>query len=170
MTVLGVRVRVSPTANDVVVLLREEEQGRAVPILIGPHEGVAIASAQSGVTTGRPGPYDLIISVTEASGVSLTRVEVVELRDGIFIAELVLSNGKRIDSRTSDAIAVALRAGVDVYCAEEIVDEAGLFLDTDDEEEETYHTREVDTEAEVAQFRSFLDEVDPADFGEPDEQ
>lgn len=169
MTILGVRVRVSPTANDVVVLLREEEQGRAVPILIGPHEGVAIASVQSGLTTGRPGPYDLILSVIDATGVSLDQVEIVELREGIFIAELVLSNGERIDSRTSDAIAVALRADVDVYCAKDIVEEAGLFLDVDGDEEDTYHVREEETEEEVAQFRSFLDEVDPADFGKADE-
>lgn len=169
MTVIGVRVRVSPTSNDVVVLLREEEQGRAVPILIGPHEGVAIASAQSGVSSGRPGPYDLIVSVVEASENSLERVEIIELRDGIFVAELLLSNGKRVDSRTSDAIAVALRAGVDVYCAEEIVDEAGLVLDTASEDEEMYLSREEDTDAEVAEFRTFLEEVDPADFANPEE-
>lgn len=169
MTIIGVRVRVSPASNDVVVLLREEEQGRAVPILIGPHEGVAIASAQSGVRTGRPGPYDLMVSLLEASGVSLQRVEIVELRDGIFISELVLSNGTRVDSRTSDAIAVALRADVDVYCQEDIVDEAGLFLDAHDEEEEMYLSRTEDTEAEVEEFRSFLDDVDPADFGTAEE-
>lgn len=169
MTIIGVRVRVSPTANDVVVLLREEEQGRAVPILIGPHEGVAIASAQSGVTTGRPGPYDLLLSVLEAAGGSLERVEITELRDGIFIAELVLVNGTRVDSRTSDAIAVALRAGVEVFCAEDIVDEAGLYLDSENDEEEMYLSRTQDTEAEVAEFRSFLDDIDPADFGNPEE-
>lgn len=169
MTIIGVRVRVSPTANDVVVLLREEEQGRAVPILIGPHEGVAIASAQSGVRSGRPGPYDLLISILEAAGTALQRVEIVELRDGIFIAELVLANGKRVDSRTSDAIAVALRAEVEVYCAEAIVEEAGLLLDLSSEDEDMYLSRTEDTEAEVAEFRTFLDEVDPADFGKKDE-
>ncbi len=169
MTIVGVRVRVSPSSNDVVVLLREEERGRAVPILIGPHEGVAIASAQSGVSAGRPGPYELLVSVLDASENHLERVEVIALRDGIFVAELVLSNGKRVDSRTSDAIAVALRAEVDVYCAEEIVDEAGLILDSATDEEEMYLSHKEDTEAEVAEFRSFLEEVDPADFGNPEE-
>lgn len=169
MTIIGVRVRVSPTANDVVVLLREEEQGRAVPILIGPHEGVAIASAQSGVRSGRPGPYDLLISTLEATGTSLQRVEIVELRDGIFIANLVLANGKRVDSRTSDAIAIALRAEVEVYCAETVVEEAGLLLDLSSEDEDMYLSRTEDTEAEVAEFRTFLDEVDPADFGKKEE-
>src|SRR5690625_436466 len=129
MSVIGVRVRVSPAANDVVVLLKDEEQGRAVPILIGPHEGVAIASAQSGLTAGRPGPYDLIVSLLEATRAPLERVEIVELRDGVFIAELVLAGGVRVDSRTSDAIAVALRAEAEGYCAEESVEEAGLHLD-----------------------------------------
>lgn len=170
MTVIGVRVRVSPTANDVVVLLQEEGEGRAVPILIGPHEGVAIASAQSGVTTGRPGPYDLLVAVLEATEASLERIEIVELKDGVFYSELVLSNGARVDSRTSDAIAVALRAEVEVLCAEAVVDEAGMFIDlAGDEDDEMYMSRSVDAEAEVAEFRSFLDEVDPADFDLPKE-
>ncbi len=165
MTIIGVRVRVSPTANDVVVLLRDETSGRAVPILIGPHEGVAIASAQSGLSSGRPGPYDLLLAALDAAEVSLTGVEIIELREGIFISELLLSNGKRVDSRTSDAIALALRADVDVMCAKEIVQEAGLHLDTASEDEDMYLSRSEDTEAEVAEFRSFLEDVDPADFG-----
>ena len=170
MSVIGVRVRVSPAANDVVVLLKDEEQGRAVPILIGPHEGVAIASAQSGLTAGRPGPYDLIVSLLEATRAPLERVEIVELRDGVFIAELVLAGGVRVDSRTSDAIAVALRAEVEVYCAEEIVEEASLYLDlVGEEDDEMYLSKTDDTEAEVAQFRSFLDDVSPSDFDRPEE-
>src|SRR5699024_131934 len=96
---------------------------------------------------------------------SLTGVEIIELREGIFISELLLSNGKRVDSRTSDAIALALRADVDVMCAKEIVQEAGLHLDTASEDEDMYLSRSEDTEAEVAEFRSFLEHVDPADFG-----
>lgn len=164
MTVLGVRVRVSPSANDVVVLLREEQGVRALPILIGPHEGVAIASAQSGVLPGRPGPYDLLLSALDATGTTLESVEITELKDGIFISELLLSNGKRIDSRTSDAIALALRADVTVFCSEEIVDEAGLYFDSSSEDEELYLSRDSDTEAEVAQFRSFLEGISPEDF------
>lgn len=167
MTVIGVRVRVSPTSNDVVVLLREEDQGRAVPILIGPHEGVAIASAHSGVHSGRPGPYELILGVLEACGGVLDKVEIKELRDGIFISELVLTDGTRVDSRTSDAIAVALRADVSVYCAPDIVEEAGLVLDVS-EEEDLYLSREPDPEAEVAEFRTFLEDVSPEDFGTPE--
>lgn len=170
MTVIGVRVRVSPTSNDVVVLLQEKQgEERAVPILIGPHEGVAIASAQSGVSSGRPGPYDLLVLVLSATGVSLERVEIVKLEEGIFYSELVLSNGQRVDSRTSDAIAVALRAKVEVHCAEAIVDEAGLHIDLTGDDEEMSMSRPADTEAEVAEFRSFLDDVEPADFELPEE-
>lgn len=169
MTIIGVRVRVSPTANDVVVLLREENGQRTIPILIGPHEGVAIASAQSGVSAGRPGPYDLLLAALEAAGSELQKVQIVELREGIFISELHLSNSARVDSRTSDAIALALRAEVDVYCAEEIVDEAGLYLDATTDDADMYLSKREDTEAEVAEFRSFLDEVDPADFGSAEE-
>lgn len=164
MTVLGVRVRVLPTANDVVVLLKEEQGARALPILIGPHEGVAIASAQSGVNSGRPGPYDLLLTSLSAAGASIESVEIVALQDGIFMAELVLSNGERVDSRTSDAIALALRADAPVFCAADIVDAAGLHIDSESDDEELYLSRDDDTETEVAQFRSFLDEVDPEDF------
>src|SRR5699024_11418068 len=94
--------------------------------------------AQSGLSSGRPGPYDLLLAALDAAEVSLTGVEIIELREGIFISELLLSNGKRVDSRTSDAIALALRADVDVMCAEEIVEEAGLHLDTASEDEDMY--------------------------------
>lgn len=170
MTVMGVRVRVTPEANDVVVLLREEDdRRRAVPILIGPHEGVAIASAQSRLKPSRPGPYDLVIAALNACTTRLERVEIIELTDGIFFAELVLSNGTRIDSRTSDAVALALRADVDIYCAEEIVNEAGLVLESETEDEEMYMSHSADPEEELAEFRSFLDDVDPADFADPEE-
>lgn len=169
MTIIGVRVRVSPSANDVVVLLREEHGEKAVPILIGPHEGVAIASAQTRVSPGRPGPYDLLLAALDATDTTLEKVEIIELRGGVFISELILSNGKRVDSRTSDAIALALRADAEVFCANEIVEEAGLYLDTADDNEEMYLSRNQDAEAELAEFRSFLEEVDPADFESEEE-
>lgn len=170
MTVHGVRVRVRPGSNDVVVLLREAAgEQRAVPIMIGPHEGLSIASAQKGAKSPRPGPYELVLAVMAAARIELERVEVTSLEGGIFRAELVLSNGTRIDSRSSDAISLALRAKVEIYCAEEIVEEAGIELEPDLNEQAMYLTQSMDTEAEVAEFRSFLEDIDPADFGNPEE-
>src|SRR5690625_3274611 len=132
MAVTGVRVRMQAPEQDVLVLLGEADGDRSLPIVIGPHEGVAIATAHAGMTPPRPGPHDLLLSALEACRVSLQQVNIVELRGGTFIAELVLSNDARVDSRASDAIALALRAQGEVWWAEEGLDEAGVILQTDE--------------------------------------
>ena len=176
MGVLGVRVRVADPEHDVLVVLSESDGELSLPIVIGPHEGVAIATAQAGVSTARPGPHDLLLTALRAADVALSSVSITELRQGTFIAELVLSNGKRVDARASDAIALALRAAVDVYCAEDVLAEAAIVLAHDDdvdlEEDGALHIeisggpgREEDA---VAEFRQFLDEIDPSDFENPE--
>ncbi len=172
MDVTGVRVRMQAPEQDVLVLLAEEEGTRSLPIVIGPHEGVAIATARAGMRPQRPGTHDLLLNTMEACGVSLKQVDIVELSDGTFIAELVLSTGIRVDSRASDAIAVALRADVDIWCTEEILDEAGVILSTDEDGSVRVQldgpASEAEAEEEVAYFRQFLDSVEADDFG-PDE-
>lgn len=157
--------------QDVLVLLGEDEGGRTVPIVIGPHEGVAIATAHAGMQPPRPGPHDLLLSVLRACDVSLTQVNIVELRAGTFFAELVLSNGVRVDSRASDAIAVALRAEADLWCADDVLDEAGVILETEEDGSMRVQLSEPvsghDAEAEVADFREFLDSVAAEDFADP---
>src|SRR5699024_9763246 len=112
MGVLGVRVRLNAPEHEVLVVLTESDGELSLPIVIGPHEGVAIATAQAGMSLPRPGPHDLLLNCLEAAGVDLVQVSIIELREGTFIAELVLSNGQRVDARASDAIALALRARV----------------------------------------------------------
>lgn len=174
MGILGVRVRVADPDHDVLVVLSEADGDLSLPIVIGPHEGVAIATAQAGLRMPRPGTHDLLLATLRATGVDLERVSITELREGTFIAELVLSNGARVDARASDAIAVALRAAVDVWCDERVLEQAAIVLATDEGEEDELHVlsgegsgREEDA---VAQFREFLDRVEPADFDEPDER
>ncbi len=172
MGVLGVRVRVAEPDHDVLVVLSEAEGDLSLPIVIGPHEGVAIATAQAGVSSPRPGPHDLVLTILAATGVALEYVTICELREGTFIAELVLTNGRRVDSRASDAIALALRAKVDVWCADDVLDQAAVVLTGVDADEAHLGLsgegsgREDDA---VAQFRQFLEGVDPSDFEEPDE-
>ena len=177
------RVRVHAPEHDVLVVLSEADGPLSLPIVIGPHEGVAIATAQAGMQSPRPGPHDLLLGTLAATGIGLDRVNIVELREGTFIAELVLSNGRRVDSRASDAIAIALRAHVDVWCAEDVLDAAAVVLDEDEQtdvhlsgagvEEETEghlsgtvvgEETEGHTEEEVAEFREFLESVAPEDF------
>lgn len=174
MGVLGVRVRVSEPEHDVLVVLSETEGELSLPIVIGPHEGVAIATAQAGVRSPRPGPHDLLLATLRAVDARLEYVTICALREGTFIAELVLSNGSRVDSRASDAIALALRAGVEVWCADDVLDAAAVVMATEDPEGEDLEEGDevsltpdpAPTEAEVAQFRQFLDEVEPSDFDE----
>lgn len=178
MGVLGVRVRVADPDHDVLVVLSEADGDLSLPIVIGPHEGVAIATAQAGVALPRPGPHDLVLTTLAATGVALEYVTISELREGTFIAELVLTNGKRVDSRASDAIALALRAKVDVWCADAVLEQAAIVLSEGDGEEddgdgdalhiEISGSSEV-RDDDVAQFRQFLDRVEPSDFEEPDE-
>lgn len=149
LDVLGVRVEM-PT-NQPIVLLREREGDRYLPIWVGAAEAAAIAYAQQGVIPPRPLTHDLLASVINALGRQLTEVRIVELKDSVFHAELVLDNGVRVNSRTSDGIALALRANAPIRAVEELMDEAGIAV-TEDEDDE------------VERFREFLDQVSAEDF------
>ena len=148
--VVGVRVEM-PT-NQPLVLLRESEGTRYLPIWIGAVEASAIAYAQQGTPTPRPLTHELMQHVVEALGDKLDEVRILDVRDGVFFAQLVFVSGAEVEARPSDSIALALRAGARIVCAEDVLDEAGL-PSSDDEEEV------------VEQFREFLDEVEPEDFG-----
>ena len=156
MQVLGVRRQVP--LDQVVVLLLDAAGGRVLPIVVGLNEGQAIAAGQAGVAPPRPMTHDLLVSVLRTCGVVLERVEIVALIDGVFHAALVLSDGRRVDSRASDAIAVAVRVGCPVLCDTEVLAESGLEVQDDADEDE-----------EVAEFRAFLDTVSPDDFVGTDE-
>jgi bifunctional DNase/RNase len=133
MEVVGVRVEM-PT-NNPIVLLKEVQGERYLPIWIGPMEATAIAFAQQGMVPQRP-----------------TTVNITALRDGIFFADLIFSNGKEVSARPSDSIALALRTGATIFASEEILDEAGVAIPDEQEDE-------------VEKFREFLDTISPEDFG-----
>lgn len=138
-----------------IVLLRELEGDRYLPIWIGSSEASAIAFAQQGVTPARPLTHDLLRDVLEATGRRLDQVRITGLREGTYYAVLVLDDGTEIDSRPSDAIAVALRAGANIYGAEDVLEQAGVLVPADEDE----------AADQVAAFREFLDQVSPEDFG-----
>lgn len=148
--VLGVRRRA--VDEEIVVLLLDAEAELVVPIVVGPREAGAIALGQSGVAAPRPMPHDVICAVLDSVGVALDHVEIVALHDGVFHAELVLSTGARIDSRASDAIALAVRQSAVVLCSAEVVALVGVEVVSDPQIEE------------IERFRAFLDEVTPEDF------
>ena len=151
---LGVRVEM-PT-NQPIVLLRERDGDRYLPIWIGAAEATAIAYAQQGVVPPRPLTHDLLRNVIDELGHTLTRVRIVALKDGVFHAVLDLDGGAQaggtdIESRSSDAIALALRAGAEIVAEEDLLDEAGIEMaQTEDDE--------------VEKFKAFLDHVSADDF------
>lgn len=148
--VMGVRVEMP--SNQPIVLLREAEGDRYLPIWIGAAEATAIAYVQQGVVPPRPLTHDLLKDVVGAVGRTVAEVRITRLEDGVFYAELDLGDGAIVSARPSDAIAVALRTGSPIFVDDAVLDEAGVAIP--DEEED-----------EVERFREFLDQVTPEDFG-----
>ncbi len=153
LDVVGVRVEMP--SNQPIVLLRETDGERYLPIWIGAPEASAIALAQQGVTPARPLTHDLLRDVVEALGARLDEVRITDLSDGVFYAVLVFDTGVEVSARPSDAIALALRTGARVLGSEQVLDEAGLSIPAEDEDE-------------VEKFREFLDQVSPEDFEQGD--
>jgi uncharacterized protein len=157
LSLVGVRVEV-PT-NQPIVLLREDEGQRYLPIFIGPPEATAIVYALQGMETPRPMTHDLFKTVLDDMSMRLQQVVITELHDGTFYAEIELAgngNAYRISSRPSDAIALAVRYedAVPIFADEAVLEEAGVLFENDEEEEQ------------VEQFREFLDQVRPEDFAQ----
>jgi bifunctional DNase/RNase len=138
--------------NQPIVLLKETQGERYLPIWIGPMEATAIAYAQQGLVPVRPLTHDLLRDILEALDVQLRTVNITALRNGTFFADLIFSNGKEVSARPSDSIALALRTGATIFAAEEILEEAGIAIPDEQEDE-------------VEKFREFLDTITPEDFG-----
>ena len=152
MSLVGVRVEL-PT-NQPIVLLREREGERFLPIWIGAMEATAIAFALQGIVTARPMTHDLLKNVLEDLAVQVQKIVITELKDGTFYAVIQMQQDGRayeVSSRPSDAIALAVRVNVPIFADEEVLTEASIVI-RDDEEQE------------VEKFREFLEQVNPEDF------
>ncbi len=148
-----VGVRVEMPSNQPIVLLRELMGERYLPIWIGAVEATAIAFAQQGVVPPRPLTHDLLRDVLDATGNEVSEIRITEMRDNVFYASLVLASGVEVSARPSDSIALALRTGSKIVCAEQLLDDAGIVVPDEQEDE-------------VEKFREFLDHVSPEDFDE----
>ena len=125
-------IRVSVMNSQRVVILKENKVERYLPIWIGPTEADAIAIKLQGVSVPRPLTHDLLYSVIDALGAKVNFIVVNELRNDTFYAKInVIINGRHIeiDSRPSDAIAIAVRAKAPIYAEEEVLDKAGIVFD-----------------------------------------
>lgn len=164
MALLGVRVEAN---NQPIVLLREEGGSRYLPIFIGIPEATAIGYVLQGHEPPRPMTHDLFATVMAETGLRLERVEITELHDGTFFAELALRRGDeslRISSRPSDAIALAVRMDheVPILAADAVLDEAGVVYEADESEE----PEEMLAAPDLEEFREFLEQVRPEDFAD----
>ncbi len=140
-----------------IVLLKTVDGNRFLPIWIGHPEAAAILMKLQGASTPRPMTHDLLSDVLEQLDAKCERVAVTELRDNTFYASITVSvNGSEleIDSRPSDALALAVRVSAPIFAAEEVIEESAIEFEHEVE----------DTEEVVDKFKEFLDEVSPEDF------
>jgi bifunctional DNase/RNase len=140
-----------------IVLLKTVENNKFLPIWIGHPEAAAILMKLQGASTPRPMTHDLLSDMLGELEVECTRVAVTELRENTFYASISLrANGREIeiDSRPSDALALAVRAGAPIFAADEVISESAIEFEHEVE----------DTEEVVEKFKDFLDRVSPEDF------
>ena len=141
-----------------IVLLKTVDSNKFLPIWIGHPEAAAILMKLQGASTPRPMTHDLLCDMLGELDTRCTRVAVTELRDNTFFASITLTvNGGteiEIDSRPSDALALAVRSGAPIFAAEEVIAESAIEFEHEVE----------DTEEVVEKFKDFLDQVTPEDF------
>ena len=155
MEVIGVRVEMP--SNQPIILLKEIDGSRFLPIWVGAVEATAIAFAQQGVEPPRPLTHDLMNNLVELLDATLTAVHMTEIKDGIFYATMLLrdSTGGQltISARPSDAIALAVRSNSNILATQDLLDEIGIEIPQGEGENQ-----------EVEKFREFLDQINPEDF------
>ncbi|CAB4533426.1 unannotated protein [freshwater metagenome] len=155
MEVIGVRVEMP--SNQPIVLLKEIDGSRFLPIWVGAVEATAIAFAQQGVEPPRPLTHDLMNNLVDLLDATLTAVHLTEIKDGVFYATMLFRDSSAgqltISARPSDAIALAVRSHSNILATEELLNEIGIEIPQGDGENQ-----------EVEKFREFLDQINPEDF------
>ena len=140
-----------------IVLLKAVDSNKFLPIWIGHPEAAAILMRLQGASTPRPMTHDLLVDILGEVETKCTQVAVTELRDNTFFATITLNAGGReieIDSRPSDALALAVRSGAPIYAAEDVIAESAIEFEHEVEEQDEV----------VDRFKEFLDQVSPEDF------
>jgi len=172
-------IRVSLMNYQRVVILKEKMAGRYLPIWIGPAEADAIAVKLQGVTVPRPLTHDLLRLVIDSLGATIRSIIVSDLKSDTFYAKIVLNiDGEQIeiDSRPSDALALAVRADVPIYADEVVLDKAGILLDEEtgkpvlDETEEAGGKDKKVSEEEMKKMSAFHDFINTLDLDDFDKR
>ncbi len=136
LNVLGISYS-QTQAGAYALVLNEEKGERRIPIIIGGFEAQSIAIQLEGLNSPRPLTHDLFFSFANAFSINLQEVIIYKLEEGVFHSKLICNNGKKnitIDSRTSDAVALALRFNASIFTTEEILQKAGIVLDIEHED------------------------------------
>ena len=149
MSIKGLMV--DPITNMPIIILRDRDGQRVLPIWVGVFEANAIALQIENIQTPRPMTHDLLRDVIRALGGELKQVSITELRDDVFYAELQFADGTTVSARPSDAIALALRTETPIVGDESVLATAGISIPEEDEDE-------------VEKFREFLDTISADDF------
>ncbi|ROT08184.1 hypothetical protein EEL49_06360 [Muribaculaceae bacterium Isolate-104 (HZI)] len=137
LKVLGISYSQIQTGAYALILAQSDGPYR-IPVVIGAAEAQSIALRMESITPPRPMTHDLFVSFAHAFGVKLTDVFIYKFEDGIFSSELTFTDGERtikIDSRTSDAIAIAMRTGTPIYTTRNILDETGFIMEVQSDED-----------------------------------
>jgi uncharacterized protein len=143
-----------------IVLLKTRDGNKFLPIWIGHPEAAAILMKLQGASTPRPMTHDLLSDVLDQIDAKCEKVSVTELRDNTFFASITISmNGSEleIDSRPSDALALAVRTSAPIFAADEVIEESAIEFEGEEVE---------DQEQVVEKFKDFLDNVTPEDFAQ----
>ncbi len=141
-----------------IVLLKTVDGNKFLPIWIGHPEAAAILMKLQSQPTARPMTHDLVVEILDELSASCSQVAITELRDNTFFATITLKIGDKeieIDSRPSDALALAVRSESPIFAAEDVIAESAIEFEHEVE----------DTEEVVDRFKDFLDQVSPEDFG-----
>jgi hypothetical protein len=166
-------IRVNMTNYKRVVMLKEKTAQRYLPIWIGHFEADAIAIPMQNVPVSRPLTHDLLGSVITSLGGKVTQVVINELADETFYAKLIIDDNGRhveVDSRPSDAIALAIRAKVPIFVEDAVLDQAGMVFESEgDADEQTPEARtapaEIIDESKLGVFKEFIETLDLGDLG-----
>ena len=171
MEVVGVRIEMP--SNQPIVLLKEIEGTRFLPIWVGAVEATAIAFAQQGMAAQRPLTHDLIANLLEVADLTMTAVHITELKDGIFYAEIQIRDSQsallKVSARPSDAIAIALRTTSNILADSDLLDLVGIdiperLLEVEGVEDITGAKEGAAADLDLERFREFLDQINPEDF------
>jgi bifunctional DNase/RNase len=166
-------IRVNMTNYKRVVMLKEKTAQRYLPIWIGHFEADAIAIPMQNVPVPRPLTHDLLGSIITSLGGKVTQVVISELADETFFAKLIIDDNGRhveVDSRPSDAIALAIRAKVPIFVEDTVLDQAGMVFESEGEGEEAASEAraapaEVVDESKLGVFKDFIETLDLGDLG-----